>query len=97
MTSGDPHGTIEARGVHHVPTEGVRHMTDYDDVTLPKVVSVATTAEILDVSTRTVYRALDAGVLERVRLRPNLMRVTRASIDDWIARSTSTSPLSRRA
>ncbi len=72
-------------------------MTDYDDVTLPKVVSIATTAEILDVSTRTVHRALAAGILERVRLRPGLVRVSMASIDDWIERSTETLPLTRRA
>ena len=70
-------------------------MTDYDDVTLPKVVSIATTAEILDVSTRTVHRALSAGILERVRLTPCLVRVSMASIDDWIERSTS--PRTRRA
>ena len=70
-------------------------MTDYDDVTLPKVVSIATTAEILDVSTRTVHRALAAGILERVRLSPSLVRVSMASIDDWIERSTS--PRTRRA
>ncbi len=62
-------------------------MTDYDDMTPPKVVSIATTAEILDVSTRTVHRALAAGILERVRLRPSLVRVSMASIEAWIEES----------
>ena len=67
-------------------------MTDYDDVTLPKVVSIATTAEILDVSTRTVHRALAGGVLERVRLRPGLVRVSMASIEAWIEESVESPP-----
>ncbi len=67
-------------------------MTDYDDVTLPKVVSIATTAEILDVSTRTVHRALSAGILERVRLRPSLVRVSMASIEAWIEESVESPP-----
>ncbi len=67
-------------------------MTDYDEMTPPKVVSVATTAEILDVSTRTVHRALSAGILKRVRLSPSLIRVSMASIEAWIEESTESPP-----
>ncbi len=59
-------------------------MDDYSNVTL---VTIADAAEILCVSTRTVHRALAAGDLERVRLRPYLVRVSLTSIEAWIEAS----------
>lgn len=50
--------------------------------------SVATVAERLDMSTKTVRRLIAAGKIDTVRLTPRSIRISEASLAAYIAKNT---------
>ena len=59
-----------------------------DDYIDQALVTINDAATILGVSRSSVFRALARGDLERVRLTPDLVRVSMVSIEGWIEEST---------